>query len=83
MKWQGMVFKICPYLDRYFLASAGNSFYVCDFPNNNPQRVRRDATGRTHHMITSLSAQFTRIAVDRKGYIAYLMFKLFGRQRKY
>lgn len=24
-KWQGVVFKICPYLDRYFLASAGNA----------------------------------------------------------
>jgi len=24
-KWQGVVFKICPYLDRYFLASAGNT----------------------------------------------------------
>jgi len=24
MKWQGMVFKICPYLDRYFLASTNN-----------------------------------------------------------
>lgn len=23
--WQGMVLAICPYLDRYFLASAGNS----------------------------------------------------------
>ncbi|MED6215589.1 hypothetical protein PIB30_115173, partial [Stylosanthes scabra] len=23
--WQGMVLAICPYLDRYFLASAGNT----------------------------------------------------------
>lgn len=24
-RWQGMVLAICPYLDRYFLASAGNA----------------------------------------------------------
>ncbi|BAT86376.1 hypothetical protein LR48_Vigan03g291500 [Vigna angularis] len=72
-KWQGVVFKICPYLDRYFLASAGNAFYVCGFPNDNPQRVRRYAMGRTHHMITSLSAHFTRIAVGdcRDGIILF------------
>ncbi|XP_028784862.1 splicing factor 3B subunit 3 isoform X1 [Neltuma alba] len=61
--WQGMVLAICPYLDRYFLASAGNAFYVCGFPNDNPQRVRKFAVGRTRFMITSLTAHFTRIAV--------------------
>ncbi|RDX85125.1 Splicing factor 3B subunit 3 [Mucuna pruriens] len=72
-RWQGMVFAICPYLDRYFLASAGNAFYVCGFPNDNPQRVRRYAMGRTHHMITSLTAHFTRIAVGdcRDGIILF------------
>ncbi|PPD84398.1 hypothetical protein GOBAR_DD18638 [Gossypium barbadense] len=83
--WPGMVLAICPYLGRYFLASAGNAFYVCAFPNDNPQRVRRFAIARTRFMITSLTAYFTRIAVgdcrddadtaivsDRKGSIAVL-----------
>ncbi|KAK7396820.1 hypothetical protein VNO78_17979 [Psophocarpus tetragonolobus] len=72
-KWQGMVLQICPYLDRYFLASAGNAFYVCGFPNDNPQRVRRYAMGRTRYMITSLTSHFTRIAVGdcRDGILIY------------
>ncbi|XP_061372111.1 pre-mRNA-splicing factor RSE1 isoform X1 [Gastrolobium bilobum] len=61
--WQGMVLAICPYLDSYFLASAGNAFYVCGFPNGNPQRVRKFAIGKTRFTITSLTAHFTRIAV--------------------
>ncbi|XP_054800938.1 pre-mRNA-splicing factor RSE1-like isoform X2 [Prosopis cineraria] len=60
-KWQGMVLAICPYLDRYFLASAGNA------------RVRKFAVGRTRYMITSLTAHFTRIAVGdcRDGILFY------------
>lgn len=71
--WPGMVLAICPYLDRYFLASAGNSFYACGFPNDNPQRVRRFAVGRTRFMIMSLTAHFTRIAVGdcRDGVVFY------------
>ncbi|KAI4300634.1 hypothetical protein L6164_033988 [Bauhinia variegata] len=71
--WQGMVLAICPYLDRFFLASAGNIFYVCGFPNDNPQRVRRFAWARTRFMITSLTAHFTRIAVGdcRDGILFY------------
>ncbi|XP_059668567.1 uncharacterized protein LOC132313688 isoform X2 [Cornus florida] len=61
--WPGMVLAICPYLDRYFLASAGNAFYVCGFPHDNSQRVRRLAVGRTRFMIMTLTAHFTRIAV--------------------
>uniref|UniRef100_A0A7N0UVI7 DNA damage-binding protein 1 n=1 Tax=Kalanchoe fedtschenkoi TaxID=63787 RepID=A0A7N0UVI7_KALFE len=59
----GMVLAICPYLKSYFLASAGNSFYVCGFGNENPQRMRRYAVGRTRFMITSLTAHANRIAV--------------------
>ncbi|XP_024037268.1 probable splicing factor 3B subunit 3 isoform X1 [Citrus clementina] len=71
--WPGMVLAICPYLDRYFLASAGNAFYVCGFPNDNPQRVRRFAVGRTRFMIMLLTAHFTRIAVGdcRDGILFY------------
>ena len=68
-----MVLAICPYLDRYFLASAGNTFYVCDFPNDNPQRVRKFVQGRTRFLVTSLTVHFTRIAVGdcRDGVIFY------------
>lgn len=71
--WPGMVLAVCPYLDRYFLASAGNCFYVCGFPNDNPQRVRRLAVGRTRFMIMTLTAHFTRIAVGdcRDGVLFY------------
>ncbi|XP_047329442.1 splicing factor 3B subunit 3 isoform X2 [Impatiens glandulifera] len=61
--WTGMVLAVCPYLDRYFLASAGNAFYVCGFPNDNFQRVRRLAVARTRFMITTLTSHITRIAV--------------------
>lgn len=71
--WPGMALAICPYLDRYFLASAGNAFYVCGFPNENPQRVRKFAVGRTRFMIMLLTAHFTRIAVGdcRDGILFY------------
>ncbi|KAK9266588.1 hypothetical protein L1049_021653 [Liquidambar formosana] len=73
VRWPGMVLAVCPYLDRFFLASAGNAFYVCGFPSDNPQRVRRFAVGRTRFMIMSLTAQFTRIAVGdcRDGILFY------------
>ncbi|KAG8371805.1 hypothetical protein BUALT_Bualt12G0001400 [Buddleja alternifolia] len=71
--WPGAVLAVCPYLDRYFLASAGNSFYVCGFPNDNSQRVRRLAVGRTRFNIMTLTAHFTRIAVGdcRDGILFY------------
>lgn len=62
-KLSGMVLAVCPYLDRFFLASAGCVFYVCGFPNDNYQRVRRLAVARTRFMIRTLTAHFTRIAV--------------------
>ncbi|KAG2686848.1 hypothetical protein I3760_09G025800 [Carya illinoinensis] len=61
--WPGMVLAICSYLNRYFLASAGNSFYVCGFPSDNPQRMKRFTGGRTRFMITTLTSYFTRISV--------------------
>lgn len=71
--WPGMVLAICPYLDRYFLASAGNTFYICGFPSDNPQRMKRFAYGRTRFMITSMTSYFTRIAVGdcRDGILFY------------
>ncbi|XAR68639.1 hypothetical protein NMG60_11003833 [Bertholletia excelsa] len=71
--WPGMVLAVCPYLDRFFLASAGNVFYVCNFPNDNSQRVRRLTAGRTRFMIMTLTAHFTRIAVGdcRDGILFY------------
>ncbi|KAK9921586.1 hypothetical protein M0R45_030090 [Rubus argutus] len=73
MPWPGMVLAICPYLDRYFLASAGNAFYLCGFPHDNSQRVKKWAVARTRFTITSLTAHFTRIVVGdcRDGILFY------------
>ncbi|XP_010257605.1 PREDICTED: splicing factor 3B subunit 3 [Nelumbo nucifera] len=69
----GMVLAVCPYLERYFLAAAGNTLYVYGFLNENPQRVRRLALGRTRFAITCLTTQFNRIAVGdcRDGILFY------------
>lgn len=71
--WPGMVLAVCPYLEHYFLASYGNSFFVCSFPYDNPQRVRRSAMGKTRFMIMTLTAHFTTIAVGdcRDGILFY------------
>ncbi|KAK2418647.1 Cleavage and polyadenylation specificity factor (CPSF) A subunit protein [Trifolium repens] len=71
--WPGIVHAICPYLDRYFLASAGNAFYVCGFPNDTPQKVRKYAVARTRFAIRSLTAYFSRIAVgdNRDGILFF------------
>ncbi|KAE8726484.1 Mediator of RNA polymerase II transcription subunit 7 isoform 1 [Hibiscus syriacus] len=70
----GMVLAICPHLDSYFLASAGNALHVFGFLGGNPQRVKIYATARTRFMITSLTAYRTRIAVGdcRDGILFYL-----------
>ncbi|KAI3977642.1 hypothetical protein MKX01_004175 [Papaver californicum] len=69
----GVVLAVCPYLDRYFLASAGNFFYLYGFVNENPQRVRRLAYARTRFTITCLASQSTRIVVGdcRDGVLFY------------
>ncbi|KAF6155219.1 hypothetical protein GIB67_019745 [Kingdonia uniflora] len=69
----GVVLAVCSYLDRYFLASASNILFVYGFLNENPQRVRRFAFGRTRFAITCLTTQFTRIAVGdcRDGILFY------------
>lgn len=50
-----------------------SQFYVCGFPNDNSQRVRKFAWARTRFMITSLTAHFTTIAVGdcRDGVLFY------------
>ncbi|XXG56366.1 hypothetical protein AAC387_Pa03g3791 [Persea americana] len=69
----GAVLSICPYLDRYFLASAGNILYVYGFQIENALRLRRFTSARTRFTITSLTALFTRIAVGdcRDGILFY------------
>ncbi|KAF5181745.1 Splicing factor 3b subunit [Thalictrum thalictroides] len=69
----GVVLAVCPFLDRYFLASAGNTLYVYGFLNENPQRVRRFAFGKTRFTITCLTTLYTRIAVGdcRDGILFY------------
>ncbi|KAK9123355.1 hypothetical protein Sjap_012957 [Stephania japonica] len=69
----GAVLAVCPYLERYFLASAGNILYVYGFLNDNPQRVKKFALGKTRFTITCLTSQFNRIAVGdcRDGILFY------------
>ncbi|KAF5768731.1 putative cleavage/polyadenylation specificity factor, A subunit [Helianthus annuus] len=70
---RGIVLAVCSYLDCYFLASAGNAFYVCSFQNDNSLRVKRLAVGRTRFMIMTLTTHFTTIAVGdiRDGVLFY------------
>ncbi|XP_076905788.1 DNA damage-binding protein 1b-like [Bidens hawaiensis] len=70
---RGIVLAICSYLDCYFLASAGNAFYVCSFQSDNFPRVKRLAVGRTRFMIMTLTTHFTTIAVGdcRDGVLLY------------
>ncbi|KAI3798383.1 hypothetical protein L1987_33658 [Smallanthus sonchifolius] len=74
---RGIVLAICPYLDCYFLASAGNAFYVCSFQNDNFLRVKRLAVGRTRFMIMTLTTHFTTIAVGdcRDGVLFYAYYE--------
>ncbi|KAK9169601.1 hypothetical protein Syun_001741 [Stephania yunnanensis] len=69
----GAVLAVCPYLERYFLASAGNILYVYGFLNDNPQRVKKFALGKTRFTITCLTTRFNRIAVGdcRDGILFY------------
>nr|XP_043631763.1 splicing factor 3B subunit 3 [Erigeron canadensis] len=71
---RGIVLAVCPYLDCYFLASAGSSFYVCSFQND---RVKRLAVGRTRYMIMTLTTHFTTIAVGdcRDGILFYAYYE--------
>ncbi|KAK1267455.1 DNA damage-binding protein 1a [Acorus gramineus] len=61
--FSGVVFSVCPYLDRYFLVSAGNIFHLYGFLNENLQRMRRFASARTRFTITALATCYTRIVV--------------------
>ncbi|XP_072950937.1 uncharacterized protein [Typha angustifolia] len=69
----GAVVSVCPYLDRYILASAGNMLNVFGFVNENPHRLRKFAMTRTRFTITCLRTHFTRIAVGdcRDGILFY------------
>ncbi|URE40577.1 CPSF A subunit region [Musa troglodytarum] len=69
----GAVLAVCPYLDQYVLASAGNTLNVFGFANENPQRLRKFAVGRTRFTITCLRTHLTRIAVGdcRDGVLFY------------
>ncbi|XP_038973265.1 splicing factor 3B subunit 3 isoform X1 [Phoenix dactylifera] len=69
----GAVLSVCPYLDRYVVASAGNILFVYGFVNDNPQRLRRFSLARTRFTITCLKTHFTRIAVGdcRDGILFY------------
>lgn len=74
---RGIVLALCPYLDCYFLASAGSSFYVCSFQNDSSLRVKRLAGGKTRFMIMTLTTHFTTIAVGdcRDGILFYAYYE--------
>ncbi|KAI3518804.1 hypothetical protein L1887_07618 [Cichorium endivia] len=74
---RGIVLAISPYLDCYFLASAGSNFYVCSFQNENSLRVKRLAQGKTRFMIMTLTTHFTTIAVGdcRDGVLFYAYYE--------
>lgn len=69
----GAVLALCPYLDRYVLAAAGNMIYVFGFTNENPHRIKKCAVGRTRFTITCLKTFASRIAVGdcRDGVLFY------------
>ncbi|CAI9291769.1 unnamed protein product [Lactuca saligna] len=73
----GIVLALCLYLDCYFFASAGSSFYVCSFQNDSSLRVQRLAGGKTWFMIMTLTTHFTTIvAVDcRDGILFYAYYE--------
>lgn len=50
-----------------------SQFYLCGFPHENSQRVKKWAVARTRFTITSLTAHFTRIVVGdcRDGILFY------------
>lgn len=74
---RGIVLAVSPYLDCYFVASAGNAFYVCSFQNDNFLRVKKLAVGRTRFMIMTLTTHFTTIAVGdcRDGILFYAYYE--------
>lgn len=54
-------------------------FYVCGFPNDSPQRVKKFAIGRTRFMIMSLTAHYPRIAVgDCRDGILFFSYQEVG-----
>ncbi|XP_073525723.1 uncharacterized protein [Phyllobates terribilis] len=71
--WSGAVHAVSPYLDRYFLASSGNTVVLCMFFAADTHKVRRLAIAKTRYMVVSLTSYFTRIAVgdSRDGVLFY------------
>ncbi|PKU82470.1 splicing factor 3B subunit 3 isoform X1 [Dendrobium catenatum] len=69
----GAVLAVCPFLNRYLLASSGNILNVFCFVTENPLRLRRHSMTKTRFTITCLTTCFTRIAVGdcRDGILFY------------
>ncbi|KAK8954298.1 DNA damage-binding protein 1b [Platanthera zijinensis] len=69
----GAVLAICPFLDRYLLASAGNILNVFCFVTDNPLRLRKHSMTKTRFTITCLTTYYTRIVVGdcRDGILFY------------
>lgn len=77
LKWHvsmpGIVLAVCPHLEQYILASAGNSLFCLGFPTDAPQRLRRICSVKTRFTITCIAVHLTRIAVGdcRDGILFY------------
>jgi splicing factor 3B subunit 3 len=77
LKWHvsvpGIVLAVCPYLEQYILASAGNSLFCLGFPTDAPQRLKRFSSVKTRFTITCITVHLTRIAVGdcRDGILFY------------
>ncbi|XP_020578646.1 pre-mRNA-splicing factor RSE1 isoform X2 [Phalaenopsis equestris] len=69
----GAVLAVCPFLNRYLLASSGNILNVFCFVTDNPLRLRKHSMTKTRFTITCLNTCFTRIAVGdcRDGILFY------------
>jgi hypothetical protein len=69
---------ICPLMIKMLVFLP--QFYICGFPSDNPQRMKRFAYGRTRFMITSMTSYFTRIAVGdcRDGILFYSYHEVSG-----
>ncbi|KAG0472427.1 hypothetical protein HPP92_016973 [Vanilla planifolia] len=69
----GAVLAICAYLNRYIIASAGNTLNVFCFVTDNPLRLLKYSMTKTRFTITSLTTCFSRIAVGdcRDGILFY------------
>eukprot|EP00252_Welwitschia_mirabilis_P013831 TRINITY_DN3051_c0_g1_i1.p1 TRINITY_DN3051_c0_g1~~TRINITY_DN3051_c0_g1_i1.p1 ORF type:complete len:736 (-),score=114.68 TRINITY_DN3051_c0_g1_i1:815-2743(-) len=69
----GVISSVCPYLDHYLLASAGNNLFCLGASPEGPLRLRRCSHIKTRFAITCIAVHLNRIAVSdcRDGILFY------------